>query len=185
MKRSLPMMFAAALALAGCAVAPYEHGYGHRYHDHAYYGLGYYGHGYYGGNTVIVTPAPRIEYRGPVPGPGYVWIGGYWNRIGTRHAWVPGRWAAPPGHLPPPAQQWRPPGERTEQHRRETRKPEAPGPRPPAAMQQHGDRPHTNTRAEPRERLQRPAHSQAPAIGEGRHPPPRSTRPGKRHAGTT
>jgi len=158
----LPLMLTAALTLAGCAVAPYERGYGHGYGSHGYYG-------HYGHETIIVTPAPRIEYRGPPPGPGYVWIGGYWNRSSARHTWIPGRWAAPPRHLHPPARQGRPPGDRIEHHRRETR--EAQGPRPPAAIQRHGDKPRASMHAEPRERLQRPAHTQAPAIGENRRPP--------------
>ena len=66
----------AALLLSGCVVAPID-----RYA--------------YEEQVVIVTPAPRIEYRGYPPVAGYLWIDGYWNRVGQRHHWVTGRWAPP------------------------------------------------------------------------------------------
>ena len=50
---------------------------------------------YYGEPVVVAPPPPRVEYPGPPPVAGYVWIGGYWNWYGGRHAWVPGRWDAP------------------------------------------------------------------------------------------
>lgn len=51
--------------------------------------------------TVRVAPPPlRIEYSGPPPVVGYIWIGGYWNWTSTRYVWVPGRWEAPrPGYI--------------------------------------------------------------------------------------
>ena len=41
-------------------------------------------------------PPLRYERRGPVPGPGYTWVDGYWARPGHRYAWVAGRWDRPP-----------------------------------------------------------------------------------------
>lgn len=79
------LMLAGSLALGGCAVVPVD--------EYGYYEDDY---GYYERDTVIVTPPPRVEYRGLPPATGYVWIDGYWNWIGHRHDWVPGYWA-PPG----------------------------------------------------------------------------------------
>jgi hypothetical protein len=45
-------------------------------------------------------PALLSDPRGPPPGPGSVWIDGYWQWTEGRFAWVPGQWAEPPG--PPP-----------------------------------------------------------------------------------
>jgi hypothetical protein len=44
----------------------------------------------------IAPPAPVVETRGVMPGPRYVWIGGYHRWNGTAYAWVPGRWELPP-----------------------------------------------------------------------------------------
>ena len=53
---------------------------------------------YYGGAPVAVAPpAPQAEVIGVAPGPGYFWIGGYWNWYGGRYAWYPGHWEAPRG----------------------------------------------------------------------------------------
>lgn len=55
-----------------------------------------YAHGYV---AVGVPPPPAPYAVGPVgyaPGPGYVWIDGFWNLNGGRWAWVNGRWAVPP-----------------------------------------------------------------------------------------
>ncbi len=45
-------------------------------------------------------PLLRLRYAlrpyGVAPGPGYVWMGGYWGYRGNAYAWVPGRWAVPP-----------------------------------------------------------------------------------------
>jgi outer membrane lipoprotein SlyB len=42
-------------------------------------------------------PPPVVEnYYYPSPGPGYVWVGGYWGWYGGRWMWVRGRWAWPP-----------------------------------------------------------------------------------------
>lgn len=55
---------------------------------------------YYGEPVVVAPPPPRVEYVGPPPVAGYIWINGYWNWSGGRHVWVPGRWEAPrPGHV--------------------------------------------------------------------------------------
>ncbi len=41
-------------------------------------------------------PAPRVEGYGYAPGPGYVWIPGYYSWTGSSYSWVGGRWALPP-----------------------------------------------------------------------------------------
>jgi len=87
-----PMLLAAALALGGCAVVPVD--------DYGYYE----DDRYYERETVIVTPPPRIEYRGLPPAAGYIWIDGYWNRVGPRPHWVPGYWSPPRMHSRPLAQ---------------------------------------------------------------------------------
>jgi hypothetical protein len=44
-----------------------------------------------------VPPPPlRAEAFGVAPGPGYVWVNGYWGWSGGAHAWVAGRWVRPP-----------------------------------------------------------------------------------------
>jgi hypothetical protein len=47
-----------------------------------------------------VPPPPVAPYAvgavGYAPGPGYVWVDGFWNLNGGRWAWVNGRWAQPP-----------------------------------------------------------------------------------------
>jgi len=55
----------------------------------------------YVGETVsIAPPALRVETVGVAPGPGYVWITGYWGWVGGRHEWVPGYWEHPhPGFV--------------------------------------------------------------------------------------
>lgn len=47
----------------------------------------------------IVTegpPPPQVEYVGVSPGPGYLWIGGYYHWSGGRWAWNRGYYARPP-----------------------------------------------------------------------------------------
>jgi hypothetical protein len=51
-------------------------------------------YGYYYANTP--PPPMRAERIGPAPGPGYVWIDGYWGWRGGRYAWVPGYYTRPP-----------------------------------------------------------------------------------------
>jgi hypothetical protein len=53
----------------------------------------------YGDVVTVAPPAPQVEYIGPPPAVGYLWLGGYWAWRGGRHAWVPGHWEAPhPGY---------------------------------------------------------------------------------------
>jgi len=47
------------------------------------------------GIVLTAPPAPIVETRIAAPGPGFVWIDGYWNWVGARHVWVPGRWVPP------------------------------------------------------------------------------------------
>ena len=46
--------------------------------------------------VAVAPPPPRVEVFGVAPGPGFVWIDGYWGWGGSRYAWVPGRWERPP-----------------------------------------------------------------------------------------
>jgi len=43
-------------------------------------------------------PPPPYAYRarGTAPGPGYVWVDGYWVFRGNHWRWVSGHWAPPP-----------------------------------------------------------------------------------------
>ena len=41
-------------------------------------------------------PPLRYEARPRMPGPGYVWVDGYWNWDRGRYVWVPGVWQRPP-----------------------------------------------------------------------------------------
>src|SRR5262245_58879663 len=42
-------------------------------------------------------PSPREEVIvGVAPGPGYVWVGGYWSWHNSNWYWVGGRWVARP-----------------------------------------------------------------------------------------
>jgi hypothetical protein len=73
---------AAAAVLGGCVVAPAP-----------------YGRPYYREPVIVAPPPPRVEYPGPPPVTGYIWIGGNWNWVGNRHEWAPGHWEAPrPGY---------------------------------------------------------------------------------------
>jgi hypothetical protein len=48
---------------------------------------------------IVVREAPpprRIERPPPAPGPGFVWISGYWVREGRRWVWIGGHWDRPP-----------------------------------------------------------------------------------------
>ncbi|MCZ2439049.1 MAG: hypothetical protein LC119_02595 [Burkholderiales bacterium] len=80
---------ALGLALTGCVIAPVGPGPG----------------GYDDGPVVeVAPPPPRYEVRPLPPGPGYVWIGGYWTWQLGRHVWIGGRWAMPPS----PGRAWVP-----------------------------------------------------------------------------
>ncbi|MFO1328592.1 MAG: hypothetical protein U1F56_14640 [Rubrivivax sp.] len=80
----LALVLTTAAALGGCVVAP----------------LGPYRGGPYAmepGPVVDAAPPPAPYEAQPVaPGPGYVWIGGYWGWNLGRHVWIGGRWALPP-----------------------------------------------------------------------------------------
>ena len=43
-------------------------------------------------------PPPVVETVVVSPGPGYVWVAGYWRWHERHWAWVPGAWAFPPYH---------------------------------------------------------------------------------------
>lgn len=48
---------------------------------------------------VVVTeapPAPVVEVIGVAPGPGFIWIGGYYHWTGGRWAWYRGHYERPP-----------------------------------------------------------------------------------------
>ena len=51
------------------------------------------------GVVVGTAPPAPVVVAGPVgvaPGPGYVWVDGYWDWVGGGWVWVPGRWVLPP-----------------------------------------------------------------------------------------
>jgi hypothetical protein len=57
------------------------------------------GPGYVGIYARTAPPPIRVETYGPAPGPGYLWINGYWGFRGNDYYWVSGRWERPPrGH---------------------------------------------------------------------------------------
>jgi hypothetical protein len=37
-------------------------------------------------------PDPKPEVKTPCPGPGHIWVAGYWDYIGGHHVWRDGRW---------------------------------------------------------------------------------------------
>lgn len=102
-KLLLTALAGATILVGGCAVVPVDDP-------------------YYDAPVVrVAPPPPQYEYVGTPPVIGYIWIGGYWNWIGTRHVWVPGRWEAPrPGYHWAPHRwerhddHWRPYGGRWE-----------------------------------------------------------------------
>ncbi len=44
----------------------------------------------------IAPPLLPIYAQPPIPGPGYLWVPGYWAWDGTEYYWVPGYWEQPP-----------------------------------------------------------------------------------------
>jgi hypothetical protein len=50
-----------------------------------------------GVSIVVRRPPPRrVEVRTIAPGPGYVWISGYYGWEGSDYVWHPGEWRQPP-----------------------------------------------------------------------------------------
>lgn len=54
------------------------------------------GYGAYNSAYVPPPPAAYGESPGYAPGPGYVWVDGYWDWTGAQWAWTRGYWAVPP-----------------------------------------------------------------------------------------
>lgn len=51
------------------------------------------------GGEVVVNEAPPAPYSETIiasPGPGFVWVGGYWGWAGSGWHWQGGHWARPP-----------------------------------------------------------------------------------------
>src|SRR5215469_16136584 len=47
--------------------------------------------------TVMIAPPPLPVYeQPPIPGPGYLWVPGYWSYGPYGYFWVPGTWVQPP-----------------------------------------------------------------------------------------
>jgi hypothetical protein len=44
----------------------------------------------------VGPPAPVVEARIIAPGPGYVWVPGYYFWSGAQYVWRPGVWIRPP-----------------------------------------------------------------------------------------
>jgi hypothetical protein len=44
----------------------------------------------------VAPPAPIVETRVVSPGPGVVWVPGFYRWERGAYAWVPGRWERPP-----------------------------------------------------------------------------------------
>lgn len=41
-------------------------------------------------------PPPRVVARPAIPGPGYIWVDGYWYPVNGRYVWHQGYWTRPP-----------------------------------------------------------------------------------------
>jgi hypothetical protein len=55
------------------------------------------GYAYYGYRVAPPPPPPvEVGVMGYAPGPGYVWIGGFYDLRGDRWEWRRGYWAQPP-----------------------------------------------------------------------------------------
>ncbi|MEO8050646.1 MAG: hypothetical protein ABI833_09545 [Acidobacteriota bacterium] len=54
------------------------------------------GPGHIGIYATTAPPPIRVETYGASPGPGYLWINGYWGYRGNNYVWTPGRWDRPP-----------------------------------------------------------------------------------------
>jgi hypothetical protein len=57
------------------------------------------------GSAPPPPPAVAVGPVGVAPGPGYVWVPGYWDWVAGRWVWVEGRWIVPPR----PRAVWAPP----------------------------------------------------------------------------
>ena len=57
------------------------------------------GRGYVGVYARTAPPPVRVETYGPAPGPGDIWINGYWGYRTNSYVWIPGRWDRPPRGL--------------------------------------------------------------------------------------
>ena len=44
----------------------------------------------------VSAPPVLVAYRPPCPGPGYVWVNGYYYPVGPRYGWRDGYWARRP-----------------------------------------------------------------------------------------
>ena len=49
-------------------------------------------YGYY----AATPPPPPVYYAPPSPGPGFVWVSGYYYPVGRRYEWRQGYWTRPP-----------------------------------------------------------------------------------------
>jgi len=49
-----------------------------------------------GAVVIVDPPAPRYGVVGVAPGPGFVWVEGFWDLRGGNWIWAPGRWVRPP-----------------------------------------------------------------------------------------
>ena len=47
-------------------------------------------------SATIAPPILPVYAQPPIPGPGYLWIPGYWAWNGEEYYWVPGYWSMPP-----------------------------------------------------------------------------------------
>ena len=65
--------------LSGCAITPMDGGYADS--PTAVY-------------VQTPPPAPLHEVVGPPPGPGFVWVSGYWFWSGAQYVWASGHWLA-------------------------------------------------------------------------------------------
>src|SRR2546430_14944084 len=89
MNRALVLALLAAVPLAGCVVR--SAGYG----EEAQYPAP--SDGYAEVQVNAPPPAAVVEARPYPPGPGYVWVDGYWDWTGYDWYWVNGFWAPPRG----------------------------------------------------------------------------------------
>ena len=49
------------------------------------------------GISIGAPPPPRVvKVRPAMPGPGFVWVDGYWYVVGHKYVWHAGYWTRPP-----------------------------------------------------------------------------------------